>query len=166
MRELETERLLMRQWREQDFEAYAKFYSDPEEARFVGGHRKRELAWRSMAAMAGHWSLKGHGYWVLEEKQSGVFAGALGLWRSDGWPELELGYWLVPKMRGKGYVTEAGSKAKDIAFNHLGAETLVSYIHPENEPSKRAAIRLGAVYEKTFDFLEFGPHCVYRYPKP
>lgn len=89
----------------------------------------------------------------------------MGLWFSEGWPELELGYWLMPNMQGKGYATEAGVKSRDYAWEVVGAKSLVSYIHPENEPSKRVAERLGARFEENIDLLSHGPHCVYRYPR-
>ena len=119
-----------------------------------------------MATLIGHWALRGYGYWAVEEQASGKLVGSVGLWRSEGWPELELGYWLAAEGQGKGYATEAGATARDQAFEVLATETLVSYVHPDNEPSKRVAERLGARYEKTIELLDYGPHCVYRYPKP
>ncbi len=166
MTELTTPRLLLRQWKADDFEAYADYYASERTARYVGGVLDRDKAWRRLAAEIGHWTLRGHGYWAVEERKSGRLVGSVGLWRSAGWPELELGYWLTPEGRGKGYATEAGAKARDFAFQVLGAESLVSYIAPCNEPSKRVAERLGARYEATIELLDFGPHCVYRYPRP
>lgn len=92
--------------------------------------------------------------------------GAIGLWYPEGWPEIELGYWVVRSMQGKGYAKEAAVKARDFAFETLGLETLVSYVHPDNEPSKRLAERLGARMEETIELLTYGLHCVYRYAKP
>jgi RimJ/RimL family protein N-acetyltransferase len=66
-------------------------------------------------------------------------------------------------MQGKGYAAEAAEKVKDYAFNILKVKTLVGYIDPKNEPSISLAIRLGAVYEKDIELLDFGLHCVYRY---
>lgn len=166
MVELETQRLLLRPWQAKDFEAYAAYYADEEMARYVGGTCTREQAWRRMATLIGHWALCGYGYWAVEEKQTGRFVGSVGLWRSDGWPELELGYWLTRAMQGKGYATEAALEARRYAFDVLGVDTLVSYIHPENEPSKRLAERLGARYEATIELLNYGRHCVFRHPKP
>lgn len=163
---LETPRLMMREWRTGDFEHYAAYYADPEMARFVGGVLTREQAWRKMASLAGHWSLRGYGYWAVEERDSGRFVGCVGLWQSDGWPELELGYWLAPGMQGRGYATEAGARARDYAWETVRTSSLVSYIDPDNEASKRVAVRLGANPEGTIELLDFGPHCVYRYPKP
>ena len=76
--ELETERLLMRQWREEDFEAYAEFRSKEETARFVGGVLNRHDAWRRFAATIGHWVLRGYGYWAVEEQETGRFVGGVG----------------------------------------------------------------------------------------
>jgi RimJ/RimL family protein N-acetyltransferase len=45
----------------------------------------------------GHWKLKGFGYWAVDEKATNDFVGSVGLWQSPGWPELELGYWLLKK---------------------------------------------------------------------
>jgi len=163
---LDTRRLTLRQWEAKDFEPFAEYYADEETARFVGGRADRDQAWRRLASQIGHWALLGFGYWAVEEKETGRFVGGVGLWRSAGWPELELGYWLVPAMLGKGYATEAGAASRDLAFDVLRAESLVSYIDPANEPSIRVAERLGARFEKVIELLSLGPHCVYRYPRP
>ena len=96
MPELETDRLRLRQWREDDIEPFAATFADEHSARFLGGSCSRDQAWRRMAALVGHWTLRGYGYWAVEEKRTGVFVGGVGLWFPDGWPELELGYWLMP----------------------------------------------------------------------
>lgn len=165
MNELETNRLLLRQLQERDFESYAGYYADEETARFVGGRSDRQHAWRRMASLIGHWALRGYGFWAVEEKETGRFAGCVGLWFPEGWPELELGYWLMRDMQGKGYATEAALKSREYAYDVVGAETLVSYIHPDNEASKRVAERLGAHFERIIELLDHGPHCVYRHPR-
>ena len=162
--ELETDRLLLRQWRPDDFDQYAEYYADEELARYVGGVCDRPQAWRRWAAEIGHWTLRGYGFWAVEEKQTGNLAGCVGLWFPDGWPELELGYWLMPIAQGKGYATEASLASREYAYEVVGAKTLVSYIHPDNQASKRVAERLGARLEKTIELMNFGPHCVYRHP--
>ena len=159
----ETERLILRQWRNADFQSYASYYADEALARFVGGACGREEAWRKMASLAGHWMLRGFGYWAVEETATGDFVGCAGLWHSDGWPEVELGYWLMPEKSGLGYATEAGRAAQDFARYVVRPPSLVSYIAPENEPSKRVAERLGGHHDGIIELLTFGPHCVYRY---
>ncbi len=164
--ELRTQRLLLRQWRADDFRVYEHYYSDIRTARFVGGVMSPDRAWRHMAALIGHWDLMGFGYWAVEELETGTFVGCIGLWKSHGWPELELGYWLTEATVGKGYATEAGQASLDYAYRVLGADTLVSYIDPANTPSKKVAERLGATLETEIDLLDCGRHCVYRYSKP
>ena len=164
--QLETKRLRLRHWREDDFNSYAAYYANEETARFVGGCHDRDKAWRRMASELGHWILRGYGYWAVEEKETAAFVGCVGLWLPEGWPELELGYWLMPEMQGKGYAAEACLRSLDYAYEVVGVDTLVSYIDPENEPSKRLAERLGGRYENIIELLDFGPHCVYRYRRP
>jgi RimJ/RimL family protein N-acetyltransferase len=165
MTELETERLRLRQCRPTDIEHFAVFFADEEMARYVGGACDRDDAWRRMAVIVGHWTLRGYGMWALEEKATGAFAGCAGLWFSDGWPELELGWWLMRNMQGRGYATEAALRTRHYAYDVLGADTLVSYIDPDNAASKRVAERLGAAFEGIIQ-LNGQPACAYRHPAP
>ncbi|MDX1554575.1 MAG: GNAT family N-acetyltransferase [Xanthomonadales bacterium] len=162
----ETARLHLRQWSEKYFDRYAEIYADATLARYIGGQMDRPSAWRRMASEAGHWVLRGFGTWAVVEKATGRFVGSVGLWKPEGWPELEMGYWLAPEARGTGFATEAGAASLQFAFEDLGAETVVSYIDPTNEPSKRVAERLGGRYEETIELLKLGAHCVYRYSEP
>lgn len=161
--ELETERLWLRQWRAEDFDRFFEFYQNEPMSRYVGGLGTKEQAWRRLAMTIGHWSLRGFGYWAVEEKASRRLAGCVGLWHSATWPEIELGYWLMPDMHGKGYAREAGRKSLEFGFGELRCTTLVSYIHPDNEPSKRVAESLGGRFEGIHPLLDLGPHCIYRY---
>jgi len=161
--ELQTDRLKFRQFNEDDFETYAAYYADEKLARFIGGVRTRDEAWRKMASLIGHWALRGFGYWAVDEKETSEFVGCVGLWHSDGWPEMELGYWIMPEMQGKGYATEAGRKCKEFAFDVVKTDSLVSYIDPENKPSIMVAKRLGATYDKMIELLQYGTSCVYRH---
>lgn len=160
---LETEQLKLRQWNESDFGNLARYYADAENARYVGGQKDADQAWRHMALMIGHWKLKGFGYWAVDERHSKKFVGCAGLWQSPGWPELELGYWLLKEQQGKGYALEACLVCIKYAREVLNARSLVSYIDPRNEPSKRLAKRLGAVYEGTIELAIYGSHGVFRH---
>ena len=164
--ELETKRLTMRNWRQSDFDVYASYYADKETAQFVGGQMSRAKAWRHMAAVAGHWVLKGFGLWAVAEKGKEELIGCIGLWEPEGWPELEVGYWLLNSAQGNGYATEAALRARQYAFEQLGAKTLVSYIDPRNAPSISVAERMGAWHDETIQLLDLGAHCVYRHPHP
>ena len=163
MIELETNRLVMRPWRPADLDGIAEIFGQEETAQYIGGLCSRDEAWRRMATVVGHWTLRGFGLWVLEEKSSGAFVGSSGLWYPEGWPEMEAGWWVLPAKQKQGYATEAARRARLYAYQVLGASTLVSYIHPNNKPSQRVAERLGAHFEKKIE-LRGVPACVYRHP--
>ena len=163
MESVETRRLILRQWNEHDLGDFARHYADEEDARFVGGQKNLEEAWRHLALQIGHWKLKGFGYWAVEEKDTNAFVGCVGLWQSPGWPELELGYWLLKEHQGKGYAHEACLRCVEYAREVLDAASLVSYIDARNEASIRLAKRLGAVYEGTMELASYGPHGVFRH---
>lgn len=165
MIDLTTERLKFRQWQTDDFEAFAQYFADDANARYVGGQKTKEEAWRLMATYVGHYQLRGFGYIAIEDKNTQKLVGCVGLWKSEPWPELELGYWLLPEMQGKGYAFEAAQAVRNYAFEVLNEDTLVSYIDPANLPSQKLAERLGGVHEKDIELLDFGLHRVYRYSK-
>ena len=163
MENVETPRLKLRQLKQDDYGPFALYYSDEANARYVGGKKDPEQAWRHLALYVGHWALKGFGYWAVEEKTTNQFVGCVGLWQSPGWPELELGYWLMKEHQGKGYAFEGCQRSIEFALQTLKAKSLVSYIHPENKPSIGLATRLGATYDGIIELASFGPHCVYRH---
>lgn len=141
---LETERLMMRMWREEDFEAYASLCADPDVMRYLGGQPfDRTEAWRHMAMMIGHWQLLGYGHWAVEEKVSGRFLGRVGFLNPAGWPGFELGWTLGKEFWGRGYATEGARRALAYAFTELDRDHVISCIHPDNAPSIRVAKRLG-----------------------
>ena len=85
---LETERLVMRGFRDGDQEQWAAIRADDEVMRSLGrdGGIAADEAWREMAMLAGHWALKGFGHWALEERASGALTGRRSRWvgRSPG----------------------------------------------------------------------------------
>jgi len=151
---LETERLLLRWFRETDFPEYLAISSDPEVMKFLGGKPQAEIeAWKSMAAFIGHWYLRGYGVWAVEEKSSGKLIGRIGLMNPAGWPGFELGWTLARESWGKGYATEGASRAMEYAFNHLRRDHVISCIAPENSNSIKVAERLGEAVEGETELL-------------
>ena len=162
---LETERLRLREWREEDLNAFAAFWADPATADFLGGTCARDGAWRRMALQVGRWMLRGYGRWAIEEKASGSFAGYCGPWNPEGWPEPEIGWGLVKAYHGRGYATEAALRARNFAYRELGWPTAVSYIAADNAASRRVAERLGASFERSIELRGY-PLGLYRHPAP
>ncbi|MGC9420706.1 MAG: GNAT family N-acetyltransferase [Rhodovulum sp.] len=160
---LETERLVLRGPNARDFPVLRAFYAS-DRSRFVGGPKSAEDAWRQLATEIGHWTLRGYGRWVAEEKASGAAAGLIGLWNPEGWPEPEIGWDLFEGFEGKGYATEAARAARDHAYGVMGWSTAISLVAPENTPSARVAERLGAQPERTLALERFGTVTIYRHP--
>jgi RimJ/RimL family protein N-acetyltransferase len=151
---LETDRLTLRMWREQDFEPYAEMCADPEIMRYLGGKTFNRLeAWRHMAFLIGHWDLLGYGHWAVEEKASGQFVGRVGFLNPAGWPGFEIGWTLGRNFWGKGYATEAASRALQFAFDDLDKTHVISLIHPDNKASIRVAERLGETLEGNTELM-------------
>lgn len=162
---LETERLIMRAPREADFEAEAEFFAS-EASKFVGGPLRPDETWRMVATLLGHWSMRGYGFWGVEEKDTGIYVGHVGLWCPFGWPEPEIGWTLMNNATGKGYATEAAQASRTYAYDALGWETSISLIDPQNAGSKAVAERLGARFESIYEHPKFGTMEVWRHPGP
>jgi RimJ/RimL family protein N-acetyltransferase len=147
---LETGRLLLRDFRPDDTDAYADMCADPEVMQYLsadGSVLSRDDAWRQMAMFAGHWVLRGYGMWVVEERATGQLVGRVGLHYPEGWPGREVGWALARRFWGQGLAQEAARAAIDFAFQRLGWPHLISLIHPNNERSINLAMRLGESFE-------------------
>src|SRR5256885_2167036 len=151
---LETERLLLRWFRETDFPEYLATSTDPEVMKFLGGKPQTEIeAWKSMAAFMGHWYFRGYGVWAVEEKSSGKLIGRIGFMDPAGWPGFELGWTLARASWGKGYATEGAGRAMEYAFTLMNRRHLISCIAPENVSSIKVAERLGETVEGESELL-------------
>ena len=151
MKVLQTKRLILRRFRDQDLDAYADMCADPEVMRYllVGKTLTREESWQHMAGIEGHWQLKGYGLMAVEDRKSGDLVGRIGFLQPEGWPGFELAWTLARPYWGRGYATEAARAAMAYAFEQLGQEKIISLIHPDNKPSIRLAERLGETVEDT-----------------
>ena len=147
---LETERLILRAHRLEDFGPSATMWGDEEVTRFIGGKPfTPEEVWQRMLRYPGHWALLGFGYWVLQEKATGAFIGEAGLLNLNRAlePPLgdapEAGWVLAPTAQGKGYATEAMTRAIAWTEAQLRPSRTVCMISPQNSPSIRVAEKLG-----------------------
>ena len=153
---LETDRLRLRPYVLADFDDYARMWSDPAVFRFVGGAPfTREQSWTRFLRQVGVWHFMGFGFWALEHKASGAFAGECGfheMRRSIDPPiegDMEAGWGLAPSMQGQGLAEEAMRAAIAWAGQHGTGERLTAIIDLGNAASRRVAAKLG--------FTERGP---------
>jgi RimJ/RimL family protein N-acetyltransferase len=154
---VETERLILRRWREADIEPNTAMLADPAAARFITSDgtpvTDAFVGWRNAAIMAGHWALHGFGMFVVEEKQTGRFVGRVGPWLPANWPGFEIGWGIASGFRGRGYALEAARASIDWAFATFEIDQIIHCIDRENIASQSVARRLGAVIEREIDLF-------------
>jgi RimJ/RimL family protein N-acetyltransferase len=154
---IETERLILRPWRNADIAPNTAMLADPVAGRFITADSKpitdAFIGWRNAAIMSGHWALHGVGMFVVEEKQTGRFAGRVGPWKPPGWPGFEIGWGIAKEFRGKGYAVEAARATIDWSFATFEIDRIIHCIDHENKPSQAVARRLGARKEGEFELL-------------
>ena len=125
-------------------------WADPEVTRHIGGTPLTETeAWTRFLRYAGHWAVMGFGYWAVEEKGSGAFAGDVGFadYKREIGPsikgEAEIGWVLAGPVHGRGYATEAVRAALAWGDAHFHGARTVCIIGPENLASLRVAAKCG-----------------------
>ncbi|NUH65162.1 GNAT family N-acetyltransferase [Sulfitobacter sp. S0837] len=140
---LKTKRLLFRRPIRSDLPWFTK-YCLCGRTKYVGGPFSEVQAFEKLAAMIGHWELRGFGRFVFldraTERPLGHF-GALQLSVSEP-PEITWTIW-DQKDEGKGFATEAGVGFKSYAKQQLGLSTLIAHVHCDNSASRGLAERLG-----------------------
>jgi RimJ/RimL family protein N-acetyltransferase len=147
---LETERLILRQFRKDDFRPYHAIVGDPEVMRYFGGvGMSAEDTWRRIASAAGSWVLIGMGGWAVERRDTGRMIGILSLF--NAWRDLEPNFgeepemgWIIAKEEhGQGLASEACRAVLGWAETNLAPTPIWAIIAPENAPSVRVAEKLG-----------------------
>ena len=147
---IETERLALRGHRKEDFRDCAEMWAHPDVVRYIGGRPfSGEEVWARLLRYAGHWEWMGYGFWAIEEKATGAFAGELGFAEFkremehsiQGVPEI--GWVLAPRTHGQGYATEAVRAVVAWGDRHFGSARTVCLIHPDNLRSVHVAEKCG-----------------------
>lgn len=144
---LETERLTLRPPAAADYAVYKAFYADAEASAAYGGPLPAHQAWKKLAADLGHWTLRGHGMWSLEERAGagtgGAMIGGCGLVHPEGWPRAELTWWIVPAARRRGYALEASRAAISFGYDVLRWPQVETHMNDDNDAARRLALKLG-----------------------
>lgn len=139
---LHTERLTLRMPILADFEYRAAFYASDRSV-WEDGPLPRAQAWRVWASEVAQWPLMGFGPFSLENRQSRQYLGEVGVYRPEGFPEPELGWFVLPEAEGRGYAAEAARAVMGWVRKTFGWDHLVSYIAPGNLRSIALALRIG-----------------------
>lgn len=153
-RQLRTERLLLRGWRESDLEPFAALNADPEVMRFFPAVLSREesdalatRAWKSLTE-------RGWGLWAVD--RDGEFLGFTGLavprFEAHFTPAVEIGWRFARAAWGSGYATEAATAVLEFALRELRLEQVVSFTAEGNRRSRAVMERIGLVHDAAGDF--------------
>lgn len=162
---IETERLLLRGPRAEDFEGLAAFYAS-EQADGVGGQASGVDAWNKLASLIGHWALRGFGRWIVVSKETGRYVGHVGLLEPEGWPETELAWSVVAEAQGRGIAFEAAGAARRYAYDQLKRSTLISLVAYDNARSQALAERMGARHDGDWTHPDGIVLRKFRHPSP
>ncbi|MEO0536372.1 MAG: GNAT family N-acetyltransferase [Cyanobacteria bacterium P01_A01_bin.123] len=163
---LETERLILRQFREEDWKDLHQYYADAIATKYTVGRAFSEgETWRTMCGMIGHWQVRGYGPYTVEAKVSGKVLGPVGFWYPNDWPSPEIKWALAPQYWGQGFASEAARAVQQVGRQYMPDTSLISFIHGENLPSIHLAVAIGAKFEKEVEFRGNNWH-IYQHPLP
>ncbi len=157
---LETDRLILRPHRVEDFDDVTALWADPEVVRYIGGvPSTRQASWGRLLRYIGHWQALGFGYWVVEARGDGRFLGEVGFadYQRDITPSLdglpEAGWVLASAAHGQGYASEAVQCMLQWADEVKGWSETVCIFDPDHSASQNVARKAGyevsgeAIYE-------------------
>jgi RimJ/RimL family protein N-acetyltransferase len=153
---LETDRLQLRPFTEDDVDDLVELDGDPDVMHFVTGGRptpREEVESEVLPAFLDYYArFAGYGFWAAIEKASGEFLGWFHLRPAKGAPpdEAELGYRLRKSAWGKGYATEGSRALIDKGFAELGVRRVVAFTLAVHVASRRVMEKAGLSYVRTF----------------
>ncbi|MGY5047562.1 GNAT family N-acetyltransferase [Streptomyces sp. 900105755] len=146
---LETPRLILRRWREEDIAPMAAVNADPEVMRWIrdGGVRDEQQTRDGVRAWEDEWDSRGFGLFAVEIRSTGELAGFTGLsvpgFLPEVLPAVEVGWRLGRAHWGQGLATEAAVAAVRFGFGECGLERIVSIVQVGNDASERIVTKLG-----------------------
>ncbi len=153
---METERLVLRQWRDEDREPFAALSADPEVMGFFPRPLSREESDATLERLRAGISDRGYGFWALELRDRGSLIGFAGVHEVRGdyhfTPAHEVGWRLAREHWGHGYATEAGGAALAFGFRELGLDEIVAFAVSDNTRSRRVMERLSMTHDPADDF--------------
>jgi ribosomal-protein-alanine N-acetyltransferase len=153
---LETDRLLLRSWRDEDLEPFAALNADP----IVMEHFPSPLSRRESDQFANRirdeLDERGWGLWAVEVRETASFAGFVGLapvtFVAPFTPAVEIGWRLARDLWGQGFAPEAASAVAAHAFERIGLAEIVSFTSTTNVASQRVMQKIGMRRDPDDDF--------------
>jgi ribosomal-protein-alanine N-acetyltransferase len=149
---LETERLILRRFDENDTDAVFALRSDAEMMRFIRAPQKRPESVNWLKLVSSLWETEKIGFCAVIEKASGALIGWCGLWRLKETGETEIGYAIAGGFQGKGLASEAAAAFLAYGFETLKLDKIVAVAAPENAASRRVMEKLGMKFDYNGEF--------------
>ncbi|HEX8214991.1 MAG TPA: GNAT family N-acetyltransferase [Allosphingosinicella sp.] len=155
---IETERLVLRDWREGDAEPFERHTNTPAVMQWLGGVKPPEIIREVVTDRLMRWQEElGFTFWLVERKEDCELLGFCGIKMADDPAspvegEYEIGWRLREDAWGQGYAKEAASASLDHLFNAVGAERVVALTVLGNEPSWGLMERLGMKRRPDLDY--------------
>jgi RimJ/RimL family protein N-acetyltransferase len=153
---LQTPRLLLREWRDDDLDHFAVLSANPVVMEYLSPVDSRAASDLIAARVREHFARHGFGFWAVELPSVAPFIGVVGLatvaFQAPFTPAIEIGWRLAPDHWGHGYALEAAAAALDDGFGRLGLDEIVAFTVPANHGSQRLMHRLGMTHDDRDDF--------------
>lgn len=151
---VETQRLVLRTWQSDDRAAFAMINADPAVTEHVARlPLSREQSDAFVDRIEASWLHRGYGLYAVESRMSGELVGFCGLSHHRALPdEVEVGWRLARAAWGRGLGTEAALVCRDLAFDRLGLDRLISVTIEANVRSSRVMEKLGMSRWRTMPF--------------
>jgi RimJ/RimL family protein N-acetyltransferase len=162
---LETERLILRRFTEDDVENLVELDGDPQVMHFINGGRpttREEIESEELPAFLSYYDrFAGYGFWAAIERSSGQFVGWFHFRppNADRPDDVELGYRLRRSAWGKGYATEGSRALIERGFAEYGVQRVFASTMVVNVASRRVMEKAGLRFVRTFhqpwpDYIE------------
>lgn len=154
MKILETPRLYLRKFEENDLNALASMYSNIDVMRFIGTGITftRVQAQKTIERWNEYEAENGFSNWAVIRKEDSAFIGKCGLsWLPDK-SEVEISYILDEPYWGMGYASEISKAVLDFGFNRFNLKKIAALVYPQNAPSIRVIEKMGMKYEKEAEY--------------
>jgi RimJ/RimL family protein N-acetyltransferase len=174
---IETERLILRPWREADVAEFARVTNTQAVMEFLGGTKQPESFRESYERVTACQEKNGFSFWIVERRTDNVLLGFCGLKvgntpRIEG--EIEIGWRLREDAWGLGYAREAATATLDWAWQNLECGRVVAITAAANKRSWGLMERLGMrrLYELDFEHPDVPvgnkarPHITYAIDRP
>ena len=154
----DTERLILRDWREEDWPRFWEATNTAAVMRWLGGVLDEQGMANSRKRMLGYREQFGHTFWVLERKEDGAILGFCGLKRcteeNGPFGMVEAGWRLREDAWGRGYAKEAAEAALAIGFEQFDADEIIALTVEKNTASWGLMLKLGMERRRDLDFGE------------